>query len=178
MKPSAALYLKIGGAMAVLLIIAATLYGAYYHGESVADARWELRWADQQTIQAKRLAATTTENRIEEQRRQTAVNQVGNDARQEQAFANTDAVSADAAGQRVRAEASDLAARSSCAASDTAISERSTAATRAAMVLSDLLTKADRRAGDLAKFADQSRIAGLACERAFDALAHGNHGLP
>lgn len=39
-------------------------------------------------------------------------------------------------------------------------------ATRAAMVVSKLLERADARAGDLAKAYDRSRIAGQACERA------------
>jgi hypothetical protein len=170
MSPAAALYLKTGGALAVLLIIAAVLYGAYHHGESVADARWQLKWADQQTLQAKGLAAATTENRTEEQRRQTAVNQVGNDARQQQAVATADAVSADAAGERVHDQAGKLAASASCSADDPGATERSNTATRAAMVLSDLFQRADKRAGELARAYDSARIAGLACERAYEEL--------
>jgi hypothetical protein len=36
-------------------------------------------------------------------------------------------------------------------------------------VLSDLLQRADRRAGELAKAYDAARIAGLACERMYEA---------
>ncbi|MGY2680808.1 hypothetical protein ACVWVZ_000142 [Pseudomonas tolaasii] len=43
-------------------------------------------------------------------------------------------------------------------------------ATRAAMVLSDLLQRADKRAGELAVAYDRARIAGLACERAYNSL--------
>lgn len=39
----------------------------------------------------------------------------------------------------------------------------------AAMVLSDLLTRADERAGELAKAYDVARIAGLACEEHYRA---------
>ncbi|KPY93317.1 Uncharacterized protein ALO36_04280, partial [Pseudomonas syringae pv. tomato] len=53
---------------------------------------------------------------------------------------------------------------------DTGASERGKAATRAAMVLSDLLGRADSRAGELAKAYDQSRVAGLACERSYQSL--------
>ena len=171
MSPAVALYLKIGGALAVLLIIAAILFGAYHHGESVADARWKLKWADQQTLQAKGLAAATTENRTEEQRRQTAVNQVGNDARQQQSVATADAVSADAAGDRVRDQAGKLAAGASCPAGDSTASQRSASATRAAMVLSDLFQRADKRAGELARSYDAARIAGLTCEQSYEALS-------
>lgn len=171
MSPAVALYLKIGGALAVLLMIAAILYGAYHHGESVADARWQLKWADQQTLQAKGLAAATTENRTEEQRRQTAVNQVGNDARQQQAVATADAVSADAAGDRVRDQAGKLAAGASCTPFDSGAAERGASATRAAMVLSDLFQRADKRAGELARSYDAARIAGLTCEQSYEALS-------
>jgi hypothetical protein len=38
------------------------------------------------------------------------------------------------------------------------------------MVLSDLLTRADVRAGELAKAYDRARIAGEQCEREYDVL--------
>ncbi|EPM51774.1 hypothetical protein A256_15403, partial [Pseudomonas syringae pv. actinidiae ICMP 19103] len=115
-------------------------------------------------------ATTTTEYRTEEQRRQKAANQVANDARQEQTAALTDAAVADAAGDRLRVEAGRLAATASCVPGDTGATERGKAATRAAMVLSDLLGRADARAGELAKAYDESRIAGLACERSQKSL--------
>ncbi|ANC42919.1 hypothetical protein A6P55_00175 [Pandoraea pnomenusa] len=37
-------------------------------------------------------------------------------------------------------------------------------------LLAGLLSRADEAAGDLAKFADAAHIAGLACERSYDAL--------
>jgi hypothetical protein len=38
------------------------------------------------------------------------------------------------------------------------------------MVLSNLLQRADKRAGELAAAYDRSRIAGLACERSYDGV--------
>jgi hypothetical protein len=38
------------------------------------------------------------------------------------------------------------------------------------MVLADLLSRADERAGELAAAYDRARAAGLACEQAYDAL--------
>jgi len=38
------------------------------------------------------------------------------------------------------------------------------------MVLSDLLARADERAGELAAAFDQARVAGQQCEREYDAL--------
>ena len=48
----------------------------------------------------------------------------------------------------------------------------SKAATRAAMVLADVLKRADQRAGDLAATADQARARGMTCEKAYDALGN------
>lgn len=52
-----------------------------------------------------------------------------------------------------------------------ALPAASAAATRAAMVLADVLKRADQRAGDLAEVADQARARGVTCEQAYEALA-------
>ena len=158
------------GLLLILLALAGALYGAYRQGVTVTDLAWKAKWAEQISTQSEAVATTTTEYRTEEQRRQKAANQVANDARQEQTAALTDAAVADAAGDRLRVEAGKLAATASCTPGDTGAAERGKAASRAAMVLSDLLGRADARAGELAKAYDESRIAGLACNRFVDAL--------
>ncbi|MEH6412842.1 DUF2514 family protein [Pseudomonas sp. CGJS7] len=77
---------------------------------------------------------------------------------------------ADAAGQRLRSDADQLVVTFGCPGPDTAAVARGEAATRAAMVLSDLLTRADARAGGLAKAYDQARIAGDLWEASYNAL--------
>jgi hypothetical protein len=167
-----ALYLRVGGVMLAVVALAGVLYLAYDHGVEVADGRWKGKWADQQVLQAKGLAAATTANRAEEQRRQAAIDEVSNDARKQYTVAVADAVAADLAGQRLHDSARALAGRASCPSGDPAVAQRSASATRAAMVLSDLFQRADQRAGELAKAYDAARIAGLACEKAFDSLTH------
>ncbi|MCF5550300.1 DUF2514 domain-containing protein [Pseudomonas syringae pv. syringae] len=161
---------KAVGLLLILLALAGALYGAYLHGVTVTDLAWKAKWAEEVSAQSEAVATTTTDYRTEEQRRQKAANQVANDARQNQTAALTDAAVADAAGDRLRVEAGKLAAATSCAPGDTGAAERGKAASRAAMVLSELLSRSDARAGELAKFADNSRIAGLACEISYDAL--------
>ncbi|ELS43269.1 DUF2514 domain-containing protein [Pseudomonas syringae] len=161
---------KAVGLLLILLALAGALYGAYLHGVTVTDLAWKAKWAEEVSTQSEAVASTTTEYRTEEQRRQKAANQVANDARQEQTAALTDAAVADAAGNRLRVEAGKLAATASCAPGDTGAAERGKAASRAAMVLSELLGRADARAGELAKAYDKSRIAGLACERSYNSL--------
>ena len=164
------IYARTTVVLAIIALVLAILYGAYSHGVTITDSKWKAVLADQALLQAKGAAAATTTNRTEEQRRQTAANQVGSYARDQIKTATDAGASADSAGDRLRSEAGKLAARTSCTAIDTGAAERGKAAARAAMVLSDLLAKADRRAGDLAKYADSARIAGQACEAAYDLL--------
>ncbi|MBI6960414.1 DUF2514 domain-containing protein, partial [Pseudomonas putida] len=108
--------------------------------------------------------------RQEEQRRAQAQEEARAHAQEERTTADAGAAVADAAGQRLRDEAGKLAATVSCPGTDSAALARGKAATRAAMVLSDLLARADARAGELAKAYDQARIAGQLCERSYNAL--------
>ena len=154
------------------LLVGAALYGVYQQGYDSADSKWKSVWADQQELQAKALAAAVTVNRAEEQRRQTAANQVGSDAREQKKAAITDAAGAYAAGERLHIAAAQLAAGADKCTGDPGSAERGASATRAAMVLYDLFQRADKRAGELAKAYDRSRIAGLACESAYTALTN------
>jgi hypothetical protein len=161
---------QVGAVLALLGLAYAALYGAYRHGVTVTDDRWQAAWANAEAKLQGQRAEALQAARDEEQRRQLLANQVAKDARDQKAAADADAVGADAVGERLHVEAAKLAAGAGKCTGDAGATERSEAARRAAMVLSDLLQKADRRAGDLAKFADRSRVAGLACERAYDGL--------
>ncbi|MEE5068665.1 DUF2514 domain-containing protein [Pseudomonas alliivorans] len=165
------LYARVGGALLILLAVAGALYGAYRHGVTVTDLAWQAKWAKEVSTQSQAVVTTTTEYRTEEQRRQKAANQVANDARKEQTVALADAAGADAAGDRLRSEAGKLAASASCVPGDPGIAERGKNATRAAMVLSDLLSRADARAGDLARYADRLTVSLQACEASYGSLS-------
>ncbi|MEE4734562.1 DUF2514 domain-containing protein [Pseudomonas alliivorans] len=156
----------------ILLAVAGALYGAYRHGVTVTDLAWQAKWSKQVGDQSMAVATTTTEYRTEEQRRQKAANQVANDARKEQTVALAEAAGAgaDAAGDRLRSEAGKLAGSASCVPGDPGIAERGKNATRAAMVLSDLLSRADARAGDLARYADRLTVSLQACEASHTSL--------
>ncbi|MDQ7965675.1 DUF2514 domain-containing protein [Pseudomonas plecoglossicida] len=152
------------------LLVLASYWGAYQHGRSVERA--EAGQASAQRDSGDRLAEVIGERdaRQEEQRRATAQEEARANAQEERTIANAGAAGADAAGQRVQHDAAQFAAAVSCTGTDTAAVARGQAATRAAMVLSDLLTRADERAGELAKAYDRARIAGLTCEASYDAL--------
>ncbi|WP_346655377.1 DUF2514 family protein [Pseudomonas sp. BW16M2] len=107
--------------------------------------------------------------RVKEQQSVDAQEEVRVHAQEQRPIAEGAAAGADAAGQRLRDKASKLATTISYPGQDSATVARSEAARRAAMVLSDLLARADARAGELAAAFDRARIAGLACEKSYNA---------
>lgn len=158
----------VGAAAGLVLLV--SHWAAYEHGRSV-----ELAQAGQQSAKrdsGDRLAEVIGERaaRKEEHRSAIAQQEARLKAHEERTIADAGAADADAAGQRLRTDASQLAAAVSCPSTDTAAVARGETATRAAMVLSDLLARADARAGELAKAYDQATIAGQQCEREYDAL--------
>ncbi len=156
--------------VAVIAVLAGGLWLAYSHGRSVENTEWQARWNDRNANDNKAQAVAEKTSRSEEQRRQASVNKVAEDARTQQVAAVDDADHADSAGERLHVAAAELAGRASCTASDSGIADRSASTRRAALVLSDLLSRADKRAGELASAYDRARIAGLACERAYRSL--------
>ncbi|WP_081259074.1 DUF2514 domain-containing protein [Pseudomonas monteilii] len=159
-----------GWAIWAVAVLLASHWAAYQHGLSVE--RTNAGQASAQRDSGDRLAEVIGERgaRQEEQRRATAQEEARAHAQEERKTADAGAADADAAGQRLRSDANQLAAAVGCPGTDTAAIARGQAAIRAAMVLSDLLTRADARAGELAKAYDQARIAGLACEASYNAL--------
>ncbi|MDM1714354.1 DUF2514 domain-containing protein [Pseudomonas sp. 165] len=156
--------------VAVLLALLASYWGVYQHGRSVERAEAATETAKRDS--GDRLAEVIGERsaRQEEQRRAQAQEEARAHAQEERTIADAGAAGADAVGQRLRNDGAKFAAAISCPGTDTAAVARGQAATRAAMVLSDLLARADERAGDLAKAYDAARTAGRQCEREYDAL--------
>ncbi|MBA1208165.1 DUF2514 domain-containing protein [Pseudomonas fulva] len=156
--------------LAVAVVLVTSHWGAYEHGRSVERA--QAGQASAQRDSGDRLAEVLGERGARQQEHQRA--QAQEEARahghEERSIASAGAAGADAAGQRLRDDGANFAAAVSCPGTDTAAVARGQAATRAAMVLSDLLTRADARAGELAKAYDQARIAGEQCQSEYQAL--------
>jgi len=157
-------------ALLILVLGVASHWGVYLHGRAVERA--EAARASAERDSSDRLAEVIGEQgaRKEEQRRATAQEEARAHAQEERTIADSGAAGADAAGQRLRDQGAKLAAAVSCAGTDTAAIARGQAATRAAMVLSELRDRADARAGELAKAYDRARIAGQLCESSYNAL--------
>ncbi|WP_416759645.1 DUF2514 domain-containing protein [Pseudomonas sp. BNK-6] len=165
--------LKVGGAAVSLALVAWAFWGVYGHGRTTMDAEWQVRWAVRDAGDQQAWALAESKARKEELRRTAAQEEVRVNAQEQEQIATVGADDADAAGQRLHDDAARYAGANKCAA-DTASAARGPAATRAAMVLSELLDRSVATNRELAKAYDRARIAGLACEATYSILLSGS----
>lgn len=166
------IWLRILPYIAALALVAGALFGAYHHGVTVTDEKWQGYWNARDTRDAEAKALNEAAERSKEQARQLSINKAIQDGQQIIDHATADAAAARASADSLRGAADALAARlaASQASGNSCTAAASQAATRAAMVLADVLKRADQRAGELAEVADQARARGVTCEQAYDGL--------
>jgi ABC-type Na+ efflux pump permease subunit len=140
------------GGILVLVILGI----GYKFGRDSATAKFERQQRE-----------ASAQARSEEQRRQTSIEIIRREAKKDAEQRKADSVDLDTAVSSLQQQTSSYAANVSC---DPAATARGQTATRAAMVLSDLLTSANQRNAELAKAFDDARAAGLICEKSYDAL--------
>lgn len=164
---------RIAPYIAVLLLVAAALFGAYHFGGSVADERWQARWNKRDSDDNAARASAEIAARATEQARQNQLNKAVQDGQRKIDQATADAAAARSASDGLQLAVDDLAGRlKRASSSNSCTAATSAAATSAAMVFADVLKRADDRAGKLAEAADQSRARGVTCEAAYDALVN------
>ncbi|HEM7801957.1 TPA: DUF2514 family protein [Burkholderia cenocepacia] len=149
--------------LAFIVALAITAGGCYFKGH--ADGVRTMSAAAQKAQLAAVAAA-----RAEEQRRTAAQSEIANDANKQRTAALADAFAARAAAGSLQQRVDQLVA----AARHPTVAAGSPAAGDALDLLADVLGRADERAGDLAKIADERGIAGQQCERDYDALTARN----
>lgn len=137
--------------------IVATIGAAYMAG------RWHQRTADTAAYQTKELAAVKAA-RTEEQRRTAEQAEIAKNAKNEAEQARADARAAGDVSERLRDRVAELLAKRP------APTGGGTPTQDPDELLAELFRRADATAGSLAADLDASRIAGGACERAYDAL--------
>lgn len=165
---------KVIGYFAAVVAAIGMLYGAYAHGVSVTDAAWQDKWDKQALKLADDKANAEEAARAVEQQRITSIEEITNNASKEIESAKADAAAANSTADRLRNQAARLAATASHCSDHSGITTGGKTTTSAGDVLSDVLSRADKRAGELAAAYDQSRAAGLACERAYDTLINSD----
>lgn len=109
--------------------------------------------------------------RREEQRRTIEQTEIAYEAKRKSDKAHSAALAADAAARELRARLAALV-NASRSPGDPAATSAGTSAPDAVAVLADVLGRCDARERAVARFADAAHIAGLACERAYDALTN------
>jgi len=161
--------LLIGGLMGVAGFV------GWQAGVDSTTAEWESKW-DQQALQLAQAQAHALDvARTEEQRRIKAIEDITNESKKQIEQARADAAAADAVADSLHEQARRLAARNSQCTSRATTTDRGEAARATdATVLADLFARADAAAGRLAAAYDRARTAGLACERAYDALRNAS----
>ncbi|MFM5319328.1 DUF2514 domain-containing protein [Aeromonas caviae] len=148
-------------------------HSGYQSGADAKELQWSAKWDKQAGQLATAKANAELKAREEEQRRQASIDKVRDDAEKQIARAESDALAASDAAAGVLEQAKRLAARAGKCPGNPSTTQPGPPATEPGVVLADVLGRADARAGDLAAAYDRSRAAGLACERAYDALLAG-----
>lgn len=110
--------------------------------------------------------------RLEEQRRTAAQSEIADAATKTAEAARADARTAGDAADRLRLRVAELLAAGRTPKDPTSASSGAATPDPVGM-LADVLDRADKRAGILASYADQARIAGQACVDSYQALTDG-----
>lgn len=155
-------------ALAGAVVLAAAGGGVWLYGRDQYSAGVQSEVARHELAMAQASAAAEQAARNEEARRAAAIEEIQRDAQTAVAAAQRDAAAADAVSDRLRAQLARL--RADRAAGDPVSTLRGPAGADALDLLAELFSRADGHAGELAAIADRARAAGLACERAYDAM--------
>ena len=168
-----ALALRYGLPALLALAVVFAIFGLGWklNGDRV-DARWQVEWSKRDTAEANLRAETVQAARTEEQRRFAAAQQVVDDARKQTTIIDLGVSDLGVAVDGLRFDAAELSKSASVAACNPTTPDRSQAATRAAMVLSDLLGRCSATLEELAPAYDRAHNAGYTCERAYQSLSH------
>ena len=127
-------------------------------------------WTLQRAQATEAALAQATAYRIEEQRRQTAHQEIIDEADRKILAARADAVIADAASGRLQQRIASLVAATREAARHPGVAVPSAPAGDPVELLADLQRRADQAAGDMARIADERGEAGSACVAAYESL--------
>jgi len=126
--------------------------------------------SDDRAAYAAAAASASKSYRAKEQGWKAAHTEITHEAELDQARTTVERGTADGAGQRLQHRFAAAAASRCPAPADPAASPSSSPASAAADLLTEVQRRIDDAAGELAEAADRARTAGLACERAYDAL--------
>lgn len=158
--------------IAALALVAGGLFGAYHHGVTVTDDKWQGEWNARDTRDAEAKSTNEAIERAKEQARQQSINKAVTSGQQIIDTANAALAASHADFDRVHATADQRAAQLavSQASLNSCTAASSKAAADTARMLANLFRMADQAAGTMAAVADQARARGMTCEQAYEGL--------
>jgi hypothetical protein len=167
-----ALIAKLIGVLALCL---ACMWLGYEWRDREAEtqlAHLQAQHAEARAAQSLDLAAAEKQHREREQRREDLIRETLNAAHTKLIQAQRDAADAHGASYRLQRRVSALiAARAADPSASCPAARAGPPADAPGDLLADLFSRIDAAAGELGEYADRARIAGEACERAFDAVS-------
>lgn len=169
MNPLALLPLRDWGYIALALTIAALGALFVHHERQIGAQKAEAQLQHERADVAQAAASAAAAAALESQRRETAFQEIASAAQQATARIAADAA-AGAADRRSLGVQLDAFVRANGASSNPRPAASGPPATDPLSVLADMFSRADSRAEDLARIADERGAAGSACERSYDAL--------
>lgn len=147
-------------------------HNSYESGKSNSDQRWETKWANRNLADKAAQLAQEKAQRDEEHRRKKETEEIVRNAEKAKQDALAEAAAANDVAVRLRGAIADIRgklARSKTSELSADVASRQTAA-ETANLLAELYEESDRRAGELAQYADAAASAGAVCERTYDAV--------
>ena len=154
--------------LAVALLLA--VLAAAWQWREATGAQDRADRANTELNAARQALQQATDARAEETRRADRLQESLNASHLERKAVEASARRAVAADVSLRGELARLAARARAAGKDSTAAAEREAALAAIPVLTDLLGRCNERRTELARYADDARVAGKLCERAHDAL--------
>lgn len=158
--------------VAMILLIIGYVAG-HIVGTNDANTDWQAKWNAETAHHATALAVASERQRDIERKYQDELEAITHATQQKLNAAAADVDAANAESDRLRNTATELAKRAGSTCQRTAAATGSDANSTAAVVLADVLSRIDARAGELAAAADRAHAAGLACQQAYTAIREG-----
>lgn len=158
------------GGVAAASIVAAGVQTVRLNAAQHTLADLRVAIAEEHDREARVAAAASEAAREVERLRQDRIEGIAHEAQSNARAARLDSSAARAAGDGLRLRAAAAAASGHPPACDPGAPPPGPPADDYAQLLADVLGRVGERAVELAAVADQSRIAGQACERAYDSL--------
>lgn len=155
----------------IYLGLVALLFGSgWYFGSSHTERTWQVKWAERDVSEAVVRGDAVQAARDEEQRRYAANHEASADAQAGEQRIQIDVGTLAAGVGGLRLDTTSFVQRTSQCPGNPASTDRGPAATRAALVLSELLDRSVGVNQELAAAYDRLRNAATSCARAYDSL--------